>query len=48
MAIHTGEAATDYRGPDVNRAARIRAIGHGEQILLSGVTAEIVRETVAA
>jgi len=23
MAIHTGEAATDYRGADVNRAARI-------------------------
>src|SRR5207249_3720148 len=46
VAIHTGEADTDYRGPDVNRAARIRAIGHGEQILLSGVTAEIVRETL--
>src|SRR6184192_3907593 len=46
MAIHTGEAVADYRGPDVNRAARIRAIGHGEQILLSGVTAEIVRETL--
>ncbi len=39
MAIHTGEAATDYRGPDVNRAARIRAIGHGGQILVSDVTA---------
>src|SRR6266576_3066497 len=46
MAIHTGEAVADYRGPDVNRAARIRAIGHGEQILLSGVMAEIVRETL--
>lgn len=46
MAIHTGEALADYRGPDINRAARIRAIGHGEQILLSGVTAEIVRETL--
>jgi class 3 adenylate cyclase len=33
MAIHTGEAAADYRGPDVNRAARLRAIGHGEQFL---------------
>src|SRR5205823_2637643 len=29
-----------------NRAARIRAIGHGEQILLSGVTAGIVRGTL--
>ena len=43
MAIHTGEAAADYRGPHVNRAARLRAIGHGEQILISGVTAGIVR-----
>jgi predicted ATPase/class 3 adenylate cyclase len=42
-AIHTGEAGADYRGPHVNRAARIRAIGHGEQILVSGVTAGIVR-----
>ena len=43
MAIHTGEADADYRSPHVNRAARIRAIGHGEQILISGVTAGIVR-----
>ena len=43
MAVHTGEADASYRGPHVNRAARIRAIGHGEQILISGVTAGIVR-----
>src|SRR6266478_3194786 len=43
MAIHTGEAGADYRGPHVNRAARLRSIAHGEQILLSGVTAGIVR-----
>ncbi len=43
MAIHTGEAGDDYRGPHINRAARIRAIAHGEQILISGVTAGIVR-----
>jgi predicted ATPase/class 3 adenylate cyclase len=43
MAIHTGEAAADYRGPDVNRTVRIRGIGHGGQILISRVTAEIVR-----
>jgi predicted ATPase/class 3 adenylate cyclase len=43
MAIHTGETGADYRGPHVNRAARIRAIAHGEQILISGVTAGIVR-----
>ncbi|MBA2586030.1 MAG: tetratricopeptide repeat protein, partial [Chthoniobacterales bacterium] len=46
MAIHTGEAGADYRGPHVNRAARIRAIGHGEQILISSVTAGIVRGTL--
>ena len=43
MAIHTGEADADYRSAHVNRAARIRAIAHGEQILISGVTAGIVR-----
>ena len=43
MAIHTGETGPDYRSPHVNRAARVRAIGHGEQILISGVTAGIVR-----
>src|SRR5258705_5003106 len=39
MAIHTGETGADYRGPHVNRAARLRAIAHGEQTLISGVTA---------
>jgi predicted ATPase/class 3 adenylate cyclase len=43
MALHTGETGADYRGPHVNRAARIRAIAHGEQVLISGVTAGIVR-----
>lgn len=43
MAIHTGETRADYREPHVNRAARLRAIGHGDQILISGVTAGIVR-----
>ncbi|PYL91506.1 MAG: LuxR family transcriptional regulator, partial [Verrucomicrobia bacterium] len=46
VGIHTGEADADYRGAHVNRAARIRAIGHGEQILLSAVTAGIVRGTL--
>jgi predicted ATPase/class 3 adenylate cyclase len=47
MALHTGEAerrAGDYFGPAVNRAARLLSIGHGGQILLSAVTAELVRD----
>ncbi len=45
MGIHTGEAqraGPDFRGRTLNRAARIMAIGHGGQILLSNVTAAIV------
>ena len=47
MGLHTGEAemrANDYYGQSLNRAARIMAVGHGGQILLSGITAEVVRE----
>ncbi len=49
MAIHTGEVElrdADYYGPTVNRAARLRAIGHGGQILLSGAAADLVRPTL--
>lgn len=44
MGIHTGEAHErdgDYFGPTVNRAARIMSAGHGGQVLLSAVTAEM-------
>jgi len=48
MALHTGDAqlrdAGNYMGRAVIRAARLRAIGHGGQILCSGATADIVGE----
>ncbi|MGE0001348.1 MAG: adenylate/guanylate cyclase domain-containing protein, partial [Fimbriimonadaceae bacterium] len=43
MAVHTGEAEVrqnDYFGPPLNRVARLLAIGHGGQILVSKATAE--------
>ena len=51
MGLHTGEAElreNDYYGQTLNRAARIMAVGHGGQILISGVTAEIIREQLPA
>ena len=45
IGIHTGEptrSAGDYGGLDVHRAARICSAGHGGQVLLSGVTQELV------
>jgi predicted ATPase/class 3 adenylate cyclase len=45
MGIHTGTPyVTDegYIGPDVHRAARIAAAGHGGQILVSSSTASLV------
>ena len=47
MAINTGTADErdgDYFGPTVNRVARLLALGHGGQVLLSGVAAGLVRE----
>src|ERR687888_1454876 len=46
MALHTGEADLregDYYGSAVNRCARLRAIAHGGQVLLSGPTAAVAR-----
>ncbi|MBV8343485.1 MAG: tetratricopeptide repeat protein [Candidatus Eremiobacteraeota bacterium] len=46
MALHTGtpqEREGDYFGPTVNRVARLLAIGHGEQVLVSGATAELLQ-----
>jgi predicted ATPase len=47
MAIHTGSAESrdgDFFGPALNRDARILAIGHGGQILLSAATAVLARD----
>lgn len=47
MGLHTGEAerrGDDYYGQTLNRAARIMSAGHGGQILISSVTAELARE----
>ncbi|MEY2425194.1 MAG: hypothetical protein QOI61_766, partial [Actinomycetota bacterium] len=47
MALHTGEAyerGGDYFGPALNRAARLRALADGDQILLSQAVAELVRD----
>jgi predicted ATPase/class 3 adenylate cyclase len=45
MGINTGEVQErggDYFGSPVNRAARLMAAGHGGQVLIAGVTAELV------
>ena len=47
VAVHTGhceERDGDYYGPAVNRVARLVAIGHGGQVLLSGTTAELLED----
>src|SRR5205085_6986055 len=47
MALHTGEAIEregDYFGPALNRAARLRGLADGGQILVSQAVAEVVRD----
>ncbi len=49
MALHSGvceERDDDYFGPVVNRTARLEAIGHGGQVLVSGATAELLMESL--
>jgi predicted ATPase/class 3 adenylate cyclase len=46
MGLHTGVAElrdADYFGAALNRAARIMSAAHGEQVLLSAATAELLR-----
>ena len=46
MAIHTGhtdERDGDYFGPAVNRVARLLAIGHGGQVLVSGASTDLAQ-----
>jgi class 3 adenylate cyclase len=47
MALHAGvceERDGDYFGPAVNRTARLLAVAHGGQVLVSGVAAELLSD----
>ena len=49
MALHTGESELrehDYYGSAVNRCARLRAIAHGGQVLLSQATVQLAQDTL--
>ena len=49
IAVHTGEAehrAGDYYGTAVNRAARLMGVGHGQQVLVSHATQQIVGDAL--
>jgi predicted ATPase/class 3 adenylate cyclase len=51
MTIHSGSAEMrdgDFFGPALNRAARLLAIGHGGQVLVSGTTAGLVADDLPA
>jgi class 3 adenylate cyclase len=51
MGVHSGEAAqtsVGFVGIDVHRAARIAAVAHGGQVVLSASTAALVRDSMPA
>jgi class 3 adenylate cyclase len=50
MGLHTGEAVErdgSYSGGEVNRAARLMALGHGGQILVSDTTEVLLRNRLS-
>ena len=50
MGVHIGETFErdgNYFGPTSNRAARLMHAAHGGQVLVSGATAELVRDRVS-
>ncbi|MGO8960929.1 MAG: adenylate/guanylate cyclase domain-containing protein [Streptosporangiaceae bacterium] len=51
MGVHSGEVsetAVGFVGLDVHRAARVAAVAHGGQIVLSAATAGLVRDSMPA
>ncbi|MCU1448355.1 MAG: regulatory protein LuxR, partial [Acidimicrobiales bacterium] len=52
MAVHTGEADLrdehNYGGEAIIRAARMRSLAHGGQVLVSSVTADVVADRLPA
>jgi predicted ATPase/class 3 adenylate cyclase/DNA-binding CsgD family transcriptional regulator len=51
FAVHTGESVErggDFVGPAVNRAARLRSVAQGGEVLVSGSTARLVADRLPA
>jgi len=51
MGLHTGEAElrdNDYYGQTLNRVVRIMSAGHGGQILISEITAQVAQEHLSS
>ena len=49
IAVHSGtthERDGDYFGPTVNRVARLLAVVHGEQVVISGETAHLLADAL--